>query len=554
MSKDSLQDDFLLDQLSSEFAGRKATSDSDREIADSIRASLTEKQRNVVKDRSRRKAVLCPRRAGKSYVAMAYAYDTALRNPLSRVVVVCLNLKTAKNTYWQGPSSIILFAKKFGIQVSPHHTEVRLTLSNGSIISFIGAETKAEIDKLRGGSYDLVVIDECKSYPGGILEELIRDVISPALRDRLGTLMLIGTPGSILDGPFYQATCPDVTFKTKEGKDRPFSKTFGDPERYWRENPHDTKFWSRHTWQIPDNTAMPHMWQEALDEKDFYGWSDDHPTWQRESLGRWVASSDAFVYAYAALRNTNPDSVHWFPAASVENPAGLPTGHDDWRFILGMDLGFEDATALVVCAYSPTSGHLYHVWDYKASHMLPDQVADWIRRVVDRFGHPDAMVADMGHGGAKMLVEGMNQRYGYLIQPAERRDKYDHIELLNGDFLSGRIKIQPNSDLARELAMLQWDLSHGDKSLLAKQGKLKEHYSFDNHLSDAFLYAYRFSNHFWGTSRVAKAAPNSPEFWDAREDEWMRRYVQQRDNPTDPFEDDRFSGPQRDPLARYYNR
>lgn len=544
---------YLLDQLASEHGSRKASEVSDRKIADSIRTSLFPKQRAVLTDRSRNKSVLCPRRAGKSWTAMSAAFDTALRKPLSRTVVVCLTLKHAKQIYWQGPSSLLVFAQKFGIKLEPHLTEVRVTLANCSIISFIGAETRAEIEKLRGGSYDLVVIDECKSYPAGILEELIRDVIKPALRDRKGSLMLIGTPGSILSGPFYEATFPGLA----KANGKPFSKTFDAPEPYWTNNPEASSAgaWSRHAWNVQDNIAVPHLWQEALEEKDFYGWPDDHPTWLRESLGQWVASNDAFVYSYATLRTTAEERVHWVPNPDQSSHHGLPRGHDDWRFVLGMDLGFEDATAFVVCAYSPTSGQLYHVWDYKSSHLLPDQVADWVRRIVDRFGLPDAMVADMGHGGAKMLVEGINQRHGILIQPAERRDKQDHIELVNSDFHSGRIKILKDSDLALELSMLQWDLTHGDKATLAKQGKLKEHYDLDNHLCDAFLYAWRFCHHFWGTSKPKKIDPRSPEFWDKAEDAWMTKYVHERDNPGEPWDDDRFEGfrsPSRDPLKRFY--
>lgn len=483
---------------------------------------------------------------------MSYAFDTALRFPLSRTVIVCLTLKSAKQIYWQGSSSLLVFANKYGIKLTPHLTDVRVTLDNGSIISFIGAETKAEIEKLRGGSYDLVIIDECKSYPGGILDELIKDVVIPALRDRKGTILLIGTPGSVLAGPFYQATMPGLSVTEGKNTGKLFSRSFDNPEPYWTDKIIGSTAWSRHEWTVQENTAMPHLWQEALDEKEFFGWDDDHPSWLRESLGLWVASADPFVYAYATLRNSAPEKVHWVPSQSQENPAGLPSGHDDWRFILGMDLGFEDATALVVCAYSPTSGQMYHVWDYKSSHLLTDQVADWVRRVIDRFGMPDAMVADMGHGAAKMLVESINQRYGILIQPAERRDKYAHIELVNNDFHSGRIKIIADSDLARELGMLQWDLTHGSKSELAAQGKLKEHYSFANHCSDAFLYAYRFSNHFWGSPRIARVAQNSPEHWDLLEETWASKYVQRRDNPVDPIEDPRFQNSERDPLRRYY--
>ena len=58
---------YLLDQLAAEHSKTASASNSDIATADSIRDSLFPRQRAVLQDRSRRKAVLCPRRAGKTY-------------------------------------------------------------------------------------------------------------------------------------------------------------------------------------------------------------------------------------------------------------------------------------------------------------------------------------------------------------------------------------------------------------------------------------------------------------------------------------------------------
>lgn len=512
----------LFESLSQEYGSTREAAEADYRIADLVRESLFPKQLNVLLDDAYLKAVLCPRRSGKSWTALSDVHDTCLRAPGSVCVIVCLTLKHCKNVYWN--SVLPRFQRMFGITTAKHHTDMRLTFPNGSIIYFVGAETKAEIEKLRGGSYDKVVIDECKSFPPDLLRELIYDVCLPACADRGGTVMMIGTPGSILEGPFYEGTYPGALNAEHE----PFSRTFDLPETFWTKHP-ERKDWqySRHSWTVLDNVYAPKVWERALATKKSSGWGDDHPTWCREWLGQWVSADDVFVYAYAGLRSkesTRP-SVQWSPLRTPDSKHGLPSGHE-WRFILGMDLGFEDDFAMVVGAYSLTDGSLYQVWDYKVNHQDVDQVAQHIHAVVQRFDNKiDAMVAD-SVGLGKMVVETLNRRHGYNIQPAEKREKYDFIELLNADFHSGRIKILPDSDLDSELRMLQWDLSKHTKKELARTGKLKEHPSLPNHLCDAMLYLWRYSYHTYAAAPVVAPKTGSDDWFQQWERESIERMQQ----------------------------
>lgn len=103
------------------------------------------------------------------------------------------------------------------------------------------------------------------------------------------------------------------------------------------------------------------------------------------------------------------------------------------------------------------------------------------------------------------------------------------------------------------MSMLQWDLTQASKDLLAKQGKLREHYDLDNHLCDAFLYLWRFSNHFWGAPKQKAMARPIYDLFDEQEAAWEARYVRERDQPQDHLSNPKFdqrSG--RDPLRRYY--
>lgn len=469
---------------------------------------------------------------------MSYAFLTCLRKPDRRVVIVTLTLKHARNIYWTEMKAL---ARQLGLSLKWNGHELWITFANGSLIMLLGGESIQEIEKLRGGKYDLVVIDECKSYAATIMHELIHGVVWPALGDRLGTLLLIGTPGNILKGQFYQATQPGFEIELKDKTKRPVSRDFYNPEQYWLDRPASKLYWSRHHWSRQANVTEPHLWEEALETKALMEWGDDHPYWRREYLGEWVPSEDAFIFQYANVVYTNPALTQWNPDPRSRENFGLPGGHE-WRFVCGMDLGFEDDWALVVLAYSMTNGHLYQVFDYKTNHQDLDQIAAKVLEVYSLFNGFDAMVGDFGGLGV-LLMETLNKRYGLHIQKAEKKEKFDHIELVNSDFLAGRIKIIPGTDLDSELQTLQWALGEDeDKGDLAARGKLKPAPGLPDHLCDALLYAWRFCHHFWATDAVKPHDPGSAEWMREYEERAMKRLADRSMGPfglmsSDPLQD-----------------
>lgn len=456
---------------------------------------------------------------------MSYGFDTALRVVGARVVIINLSLRNAKDIYWY---EMAIFAQKHGIDCKFFQNELRTVLPNGSQILLTSADSRAEIEKLRGSQFNLAIIDECKSYAPHLLKELIYEVINPALAKRKGTIMMIGTPGNILQGPFFQATYPG--YRSEPTKRHPdgklFSRDFNKPETYWADHPSDHTFWSRHYWSTRDNTKQPQIWLDFIEQKEVNGWSDDEPIWRREALGEWIATTDAFVYAYANLCSTDPARVHWTPDYVDGNKFGMPK-ESEWRFLLGIDFGYEDAFAMVVCAYNPYDGKLYHVWEKKESHLDVYEVMDEIELAVARFGHFDAVVAEFASGG-KTIIEALNRKHGMNIKLAEKTHKFDYVELLNADFRAGRILIQPGSDLAFELATLQLDLSKGTKEQLARAGKLKEAPSLPNDLCDALLYLWRYSYHYYADLRPSVFEPGTHEWWREHERKGMASAVKLR--------------------------
>lgn len=466
---------------------------------------------------------------------MAIGFWTCLTYAYTKSVIINLTLKSGRNVYWQ---QIQLFARHFDIPVEYHHTEMRVHFPNGSLLFLMGADKKDEIEKLRGGSYKVSIVDECKSYPPAILEELIRDVLRPAAIDCNGRVFMIGTPGNILSGPFYEATYPGYTRTTDDGKrSYPVSRFFEAPERYWLDHPDEIPEWSRHAWTIQDNTSKPEMWSEALLDKLMNRWDDDHPTWQREYLGKWMPAENAFVYAYASLcrkieAGEELSRVNWRPTFDEKHTKHGLDMEIEWRYVLGLDHGFEDDFAQVVLAYSPNDGAVRHIHDFKCPHLTVSYIAGLIKECHQEY-RLDAMVTDVG--AMKALVETLNQEYGLFLVPAEKVHKNDYIELINSDFHSGLIKIIPGSDLALELETLQWDLSIGSKQQLARTGRLKESKELPNHLCDALLYALRYCYHHYAKPRTAKIEVGTPSWWEAEEgrmiDEFLQNHYANRDKP-----------------------
>lgn len=522
--------------LRQESESQTARAGSDAAIASSILADLLPHQRTVVDDPYQRKAVLCPRRAGKSWVAMGYGFHECLTNPGALVVIITLTAGSAQRIYW---GELLRFAKRYGISLdrigSVNNTSLTIKLENGSTLFLVGAATRSEIEKLRGQSYDLAVIDECKSFNAAVLQELIEEILDLATADSGGTIMMIGTPGNVLDGPFYEGTFPGY-LKRDPNSDLsyPISRSYAKPEAYWSDPSHDhIPEWSFHTWTLADNTAVRDKhgrtpWENALESKKRKRWADDNPKWRREALGEWATSDDVLVYAFGGILASDGEQA----CRALFHPQfggaytkwGLPTDQE-WRYILGIDFGFEDDTAICVLAYSTTSDTLYQVYDFKAPHLTASQAGDKLLEVQAAFdGRIEVMVSD----GGKQMVQDLNERYGLGLVAAERNKKNDHIELLNSDLYDGKFKVRRDSELVHEWLHLQWNLETMTREEAIRRQKLVEDSRCANHLSDACLYAHHYSNHFFARERHVGTKPGSTEWYREKRDAEVARITRRR--------------------------
>lgn len=466
---------------------------------------LNDKQKQVIRDPSPLIGACCPRRAGKTFLGASLVLATLEATPGAIAVVVCMSLRQGRKTWWYGATSgITALAQANGIPITTNENELRWEHENGSIGYIMSAESREALESMRGMEADLYVIDECKSVQPHLLRDLLDDIITPQTVSRDGRVVMIGTPGTLLEGPFWEATCAgaardEVDEETEQLVRRQTNIPFGQPDPWGRPV---GDYWSYHSWTLADNNKTPKaaaQWERALRIKRKSGWRDDNPTWQREYLGMWVASDTGLVFKYNAASSTG--NVTWRPSVTPDNPTGLPADKGPWRMVWGLDIGSHDPTAIVVVAYSETHQEMRHVHDEKHQHLVVDQIAELLKATALQFGPPDAIFADTGGLGV-MVVNTLRQVHGFHIEAAEKRNKNDHIELLNNEFHAGRCKIIPGSALEHQLKTVHWDLSSKSRELLARTGNLKEDPLIPNDLTDALMYAFRGCMHLYSVGPV----------------------------------------------------
>lgn len=446
-----------------------------------LREGLFQQQRDLIDDPSRFKAALCTRRAGKSTSAIRYMLIVALTVPGANVQFVTLTAKKARKEIWP---DLRRHCRAYDIPAEFNETTMTVKIGD-STINLDGCEDSGDPEKYRGsdGGYDLFIVDESKSFSPEMFKDLVYECAGPALADRMGTMLLIGTPGRTLAGAFFEATA-EVAFVvetaedgTKRSNSRPFAERH---EEKWDGVDWE---WSYHRWYTRDNSAKPHIWLEQLATKKRRGWTDEDPVWKREYCGEWVADDAGFVYRYAAGRND------WYDDEQG-NEYGLPSEHE-WRYLLGCDLGFDDPFAIVIVAWSETSPDFYFVDEYTMSGLDITSCADKIEEFKNKYT-PDVMVGDRGALGKQILAELENRR-GLLVLPADKHEKRDYQELLNSDLLSGRAKLRKGMKLGRQMAALQWKAD----------GKTEDKDTTPKDLCDAALYVWRYCyHHYWKPADV----------------------------------------------------
>jgi Terminase large subunit, T4likevirus-type, N-terminal len=148
----------------------------------SLEIVLKPAQMRVFACRKRFRVLVAGRRFGKTYLALVELLRAASER--GRLVwYVAPTYKQGKRIAW---NHLKLLTRPYWAS-KPSETDLSITLSWGSVIALRGAD---QYDSLRGDGLDFVVLDEYASMHPACWTEVLR----PALSDRLGGALFIGTP------------------------------------------------------------------------------------------------------------------------------------------------------------------------------------------------------------------------------------------------------------------------------------------------------------------------------------------------------------------------
>lgn len=426
---------------------------------------LFDKQLAFVEDPAPYKIAVCSRRAGKTVACAAHLIDTAIKNRDSVCIYITLSAKNAKRLVWK---ELLKINRESKLGAEPNSTELSLTFSNGSVVYCSGAKDQSEIENFRGMAIKLCYIDECQSFPAYI-EELIDDIIEPALLDSDGKLCLIGTPGPLPIGYFYDCS--------------------------------QSKEWSNHFWTFYDN---PHIPIKSGKSHDAFlnrilkrrGVQMSDPSIQREYFGKWVLDSNSLLVRYNSVKNDFGDL-----------PQSLK-----YHYIMGIDIGFKDADAICILAYSDNDPTTYLVEEKITTKQGITELVEQIQ-ALDKKYKVHKMVMDMG-GLGKKIGEELIRRHGIPVEAADKARKMENIELLNDALRTGTLKAKATSRFAQDsyLVEINRDKSRPDKIVVSD--------SYHSDVIDAVLYAFKCSPAYAWTPEKPKAKYGSRE-WAEQETDSM---------------------------------
>lgn len=398
-------------------------------------------QEDFISHPSKMKALFATRRFGKSYTSGLYLCKEAYENPGVSLLYIALTRDSAKRILWKDVLKVI--NRQFNLNLKFNETLLTATFPNGSVIYLMGVDSdEGEKEKILGQKFKLAVIDECASYSID-LRTLVYGVLKPAMADLNGTIVMVGTPGNLTKSLFF-----DITTGKEPG---------------WHVVKADTK----------DNPYMRDKWFKEIEElKTNQPYIVETPMFKQMYLGEWVIDLDAMVYKFNEDRNLISELPKY--------------AKGDWQYLLGVDLGYEDDSAFVVCCYHEHDKNLYVIETYNQKKMDITDVANKIKEL--KYKYPvHKVVID---GANKQAVEEIQKRHQIPLITADKKGKEDFIEIMNAELILGHIKLLVDgaAPLIDEWRSLVW-LEKGGVIVQPK----KENPSCANHLSDACLYAWRFT-------------------------------------------------------------
>src|SRR3972149_6827530 len=142
-------------------------------------------QKEIFYDQIRFKIAVCGRRWGKTVLGLELAIKKAYQTPKAKIFIIAPTREMVKDLFWEPLKARL---RNLNWKTRTNESELWIgRVSNGARIHLKSAEKP---DRLRGRGLDYVVLDEFADMESEVFTEVLR----PALSDKLGHALFIGTP------------------------------------------------------------------------------------------------------------------------------------------------------------------------------------------------------------------------------------------------------------------------------------------------------------------------------------------------------------------------
>lgn len=418
-------------------------------------------QNAFVNDTSRYLDAQCSRRAGKTNGLALRFFKTMEKYPKSQCVYLALTYESALDIMMP-----VLRELNDKFTLGCTFTKGVMKHPNGSKLKLMGADMKNFIKRLKGRKFPGIAIDEAQDF-GSHLRTLIDDVLTPCIADYTdGWLAVTGTPGPVPSGYFFE-----VTQQRKYG-------------------------YSHHQWTILENPYMPDPAGFIKDLMIKREWEDNNPTLLREWRNKWVLDVKSLWIQYLESKDDYKKLPDIKPAK--------------WHYILGIDIGFRDADALAVIAWSETLKETYLVEEVVTTKQGITELVEQIEILTKKYEF-DKMVIDEG-GLGKKIAEEIRRQHQIPVQQADKLLKQQNVEFLNDALRLGKFKAKASSRFVADsyLVQVDWEKSRPDKIIIKKTPH--------SDIADAVLYAFKESPSWTYVEAPKKLQYGSKEWADAQQD------------------------------------
>jgi hypothetical protein len=207
----------------------------------------------------------------------------------ANVIYTARSLRNAKKIIF--PELRVLRDRyKIPIRFRRSNDDVSAIFPGDSEIMFMGIKSYDRIEDLKGygKDVDLVCHDELGTYPEDWVEEMVEDGGYPLTADCGGQLWLLGNPGRIMSGWWYEQT------RLEYAHDYPVFRGTGLDNPYLQNALEEGMF-------VDGVNLKFQAWLRRYREHNNI--SENDPGYRRKWLGEWVQDTDALMFDYDPVRN-----------------------------------------------------------------------------------------------------------------------------------------------------------------------------------------------------------------------------------------------------------